>query len=182
MVREYTLRIVPPSPIYEEILDFKSQFKNIFGKQIYSNSKPHITLAVFLMDAENQEELINILNSLSSEKKFCLEITGFEIFENALVLLLGIKESAELLTLSQVLKSLFKNSLESLIIKGKLRFSNSPHITISKTEDNIMLSTSYQAFKNVLYQKEFKVDNLILTSRLPYKTWDWEHKIELKQE
>ena len=90
-IKIYNLRIVPPDPVYNEVTHFKKQFIATFGKQPLSNSKPHITLAVFKMDSQYQDILIKIFNQLSTQNKFKLIIQGFEIFENnANVLLLKV--------------------------------------------------------------------------------------------
>lgn len=48
----YNLRIVPPQPIYDEVLNFKKKFIEKFGEHPLSKSKPHITLAYFYMDTQ----------------------------------------------------------------------------------------------------------------------------------
>ncbi|WP_053992844.1 2'-5' RNA ligase family protein [Mangrovimonas sp. TPBH4] len=177
-IKIYNLRIVPPSPIYEEVAAFKTQFIEVFGPLQYSKSKPHITLVQFKMIVENEPFLIKSFASLSKAKKFKMSIEGFDMFEKGSnVLLLKVRPSKEFDHLLEQLKLLwqrdFHRELRSLIV------SSTPHITISKTRDSATLHKSFELFKDVVYVKEFEVNELTLLSRLEHNTWDWEHRIVL---
>lgn len=177
--KEYTLRLVPPSPIYEDVLWFKEKFKNNFGKHIYANSKPHITLAVFRMETKFEEGLVNVLGKLSNEKCFSVEILGMGAFYNARVLLLEIGKSSDLTGLIDKIGILFNEELCDVVTK--VFISKTPHMTISKVKDAKMLDESLELFRPNAYQNRFTVWKLVLTSRLLNQTWDWEVSIPLSE-
>lgn len=177
-IREYHLRIVPPEPIYSDIVNFKSQFIDTFGKLKYSKSKPHITLALFRMDMEYQDIIVKNFNQLSSIKKFQLEINGFNIFDiRAHVLFLDIPISNSIKNVQTNIKMIWERDLHGK--SSKLNSSKLPHMTISTTKDKETLYASFDLFKKKGYHKSFEVDHIVLTSRLLCKTWDWEQLIPL---
>ncbi|MGB3775348.1 MAG: 2'-5' RNA ligase family protein [Leeuwenhoekiella sp.] len=174
----YSLRIVPPLSISEEINNYKHLHISNFGKQPLAQSKPHITLAEFLMDTQYEDKLIRTFNELSSIEKFPIGITGFEMFEKSSVLFLNVSEPVGLKDIHLKTKQLWqykiRRKMKSITIPRK------PHITISKMEDKNILRTSFDFFRTMEFnEKDFQVDNLILTSRYTYTTWNWEHKILL---
>jgi len=177
-VRIYHLRIVPPEPVYSAIVNFKQQFIDRYGKQKYSKSKPHITLALFKMDTEFEPEMVACFEQLSSIKSFSLQITGFKTFEDdALVLFLDIAHSSALEFIYTQVYDLWQKNLQESI--SKLTISKTPHITISNVNDKKTLDECFNTFKGIDYRTRFEVDHLVLTSRVNGKTWDWEHHINL---
>lgn len=173
----YNLRIVPPSPVYEEIEDFKRQFEKLFGKQKYSRSKPHITLAHFSMLPGQEDRLIRKLTKLSGLKRFELDIAGFDIFEASKVLLLRVPLNEELTLLQQGLQLLWQHDLGRSQISREL--PHTPHITISSAKSTEMLHRGLRHFRPINYRRRIEVDHIRLFSRDPGQTWDWEHRFPL---
>ena len=155
----------------------KGKFQDFFGKQPLSKSKPHITLGAFIMDTKHQDFLIDVLNRLSDIEKFKLVIRGFDIFDNANVLFLKISKSKEIELLHERVKSLYSKNLVGKI--ESFNVSTTPHITISKTDGKKMLRESLEFFNKNDYHRQIEVTHLTLVSRSNFKTWDWEHHIEL---
>ncbi len=176
-IKYYNLRIVPPEPVFNEIVELKKQFESFFGKQPLSRSKPHITLASFKMNSKHQEFLINVLDELSQHGKFTLNINGFETFEGSRTLYMKVSKSEAMENIHDQIKNIFVNHL-----RGKVRqfsSSDSPHITISKTASKKMLYESLQHFLKEGYFKQIGITHLTLVSRTKYRTWDWGHEIKL---
>ncbi|MGI9552451.1 MAG: 2'-5' RNA ligase family protein [Aurantibacter sp.] len=177
-IKIYNLRIVPPNPVFNEVVHFKRQFINTFGKQPLAKSKPHITLAVFEMDIQYQDILIKVFDQLSCIEKFKLDIQGFDIFENnANVLLLKVPKTDEIEYIHRQVKILMRRDFHRS--QKSFEISNTPHMTISKTDGKKMLYESLAFFQKIGYSKEIAINHLTLVSRLKGKTWDWEHHIEL---
>ncbi|MGJ5641323.1 2'-5' RNA ligase family protein [Formosa sp. S-31] len=176
-IKTYNLRIVPPSPVYEDVLDFKKQFIDVFGVQKYSKSKPHLTLVEFKMDVQYEPFLIKYFSSLSDNLKFKMFLEGLGSFDKALVVLLKVRSSKAFEQLLTQIKILwvrdFHRKLKSLKVSG------TPHITISLAKDTDMLFKSMNMFQDKVYFGEFEVNELVLVSRPDSKTWDWEHRIPL---
>ncbi|MBD0835486.1 hypothetical protein [Aestuariibaculum suncheonense] len=82
-IKTYNLRIVPPSPVYDEVLAFKKTFIETFGDEPYSKSKPHVTLGFFKMDTAYETYLIKYLSALSLFKVFQMKIQGFDTFTSS---------------------------------------------------------------------------------------------------
>lgn len=177
-IKIYNLRIVPPNPIFKEISQFKRQFEAVFGNQPLSKSKPHITLAAFRMDSDYQDILLKIFNQLSSVEEFKLEIQGFGIFENnSNVLYLKVSKTQEIEQILGIIKVMWIRDLHRKL--ASLKMSNSPHITISKTDGKRMLYKSLAFFQEVNYFRRIEVNQLTLVSRYEGKSWDSKHQIEL---
>ncbi|MFP2994756.1 2'-5' RNA ligase family protein [Spongiivirga sp. MCCC 1A20706] len=175
-IKIYNLRIVPDEPVFSEIEGFKRKFENNFGKQPLSRSKPHITLAQFLMDKSYENELIQILNQLSSFPQCMIEIVGFKTFETSKTLYLDVVKSEELAALHKQLQIIFMRDLHR---RKHFRITNKPHITISKTLNKEMLYDCKSHYDRLTYKRQFVVKEISLVSRFQHKTWNIIHKIPL---
>ena len=137
-----------------------------------------MTLAFFSMDTIYEKEMVNEFETLSSIKKFNLQINGFDTFKNgSMVLILDISRSESIVQIHRNAQELWSTKLKEKA--SKLTISKTPHMTISTMNDKDILEASFKKFDAVGYQRNFEVDQLVLTSRLPFKTWDWEHRIRL---
>ena len=176
-IKYYNLRIVPPEPVFNDVVELKEQFESLFGKQPLSKSKPHITIASFRMNSKHQEFLINVLNQLSQREVFRLQVDGFSIFEGSRTLYMNVSRSKAIETIHDQVKSIFVNH-----IRGKVKqfiVSDNPHITLSKTASKKMLYESLKHFQQEGYSKQMEISHLTLVSRTKYRTWDWGHEIGL---
>lgn len=176
-IKIYNLRIVPTSPVFEDVVNIKKQFENLFGKQPLSRSKPHITIATFRMNSKYQDDLLEAFSKLSRSKKFKLNIESYNVIESSKTLYLEVRKTENIERVHQNVRILhdnyFKGKLESFFI------SDNPHITISKATGKKMLYESLAYFQKTAYSKEIQVGHLTLVSRSKYKIWDWEHQIKL---
>ena len=178
ITKEYHLRIVPPEPIYSEVLNFKNQFIEIFGKHKYSKAKPHITLALFKMQTTYEGLIIKSFQQLSNIKQFELQINGFNTFDTrTYVLFLDIQSTDSFFVIQRQIEDIWSKYFQE--IPSKLITSKKPHMTISAMKDKETLFKSFDIFKKHKYRKSFEVDHIILTSRPLSQTWDWEYRIPL---
>tara|TARA_R110002020_G_scaffold21009_6_gene71357 strand:+ start:16681 stop:17244 length:564 start_codon:yes stop_codon:yes gene_type:complete len=174
----YNLRIVPPEPVFGEISEIKRRFEAVFGKQPLSVSKPHITLASFKMDRQDEGILLNTFSRLETVGKFQLEIQGFDNFgEGSTVFLLKVIKSRELEKIQRDLKVLWTTNLRRK--PTTLTLPDRPHITISKTHGKEMMDKSLAFFRKMDYKRRFEVAQLTLVSRYAGGRWDSEHQIKL---
>lgn len=179
-LKEYSLRIVPPSPVLEEVIHFKKEFRAVFGEQLFSKSKPHITIAAFQMDFEYQDILVRILFQLSRLSKFELEIEGFDIIsKDSCTLYLKVSNSKGLKSVHRDFNILWIRDLHRK--RSTLQWSNTPHMTISKAANEKMLHESLTYFQQIEYFRKFEVDRLTLVSKDKKTTWNWEYQIELSK-
>ena len=176
--RIYHLRIVPPEPVYSDIINFKQQFRETYGNLKYSKSKPHITLAFFGMDTNYENEMIECFAQLSTIKGFHLQIPGFGTFDRGSnVLFLDVANSPSIIQIQTKARELWLGKLKEKT--SELTISKNPHMTISTTNDKDTLLDSFNKFNAIGYENSFEVDHLVLTSRLMGKTWDREYNISL---
>ena len=177
-IREYHLRIVPPEPIYSDVVNFKNQFMEIFGKHKYSKAKPHITLALFKMDTRYEDLIVKCFQQLTNIKRFQMQINGFNIFDTrTYVLFLDIKSADSFYKIQKQIEDIWTKHFQE--IPAKLITSSNPHMTISAMKEKETLLESFDVFKKHKYFKSFEVDQIILTSRPLSQTWDWEYQIPL---
>ncbi|WP_188653594.1 2'-5' RNA ligase family protein [Yeosuana aromativorans] len=175
IIKTYNIRIVPTNSTYDDIFGFKKQFITKYGNHPLSNSNPHITLAQFDMDYQYHDKLINFFTQLAYNKTFNLSIEGFKVFPK--LLFLDVPVTKEINLIHEQLKTIWVRDLH--FKSSLLKISKTPHITISKTFDKATLEASFDFFSKMGYANTFEVNHLILTSREPSKTWDWEQKIIL---
>ncbi|MBP0902362.1 2'-5' RNA ligase family protein [Mariniflexile gromovii] len=178
-IKIYSLRMVPPQPVYNDVVNFKDLLIRKVGKQPLSKSNPHITLGEFAMDTAYQELLVKTFDELSKIKTFHIDIEGFGIFENnSNTLYLKIPTSEAIKSIHTAMKVLWIRDLHRKL--KSLKVSNTPHLTISKLKNSIMLHDSFNFFQKTDYfKKQIEIDHLVLTSRFPKKTWDWNYIIKL---
>lgn len=176
-IKFYNLRIVPPEPVFDGVMEIKKQFQDSYGKQPLSKAKPHITIANFKMNAKYQDMLIRIFEGLSNMEKFELAIEGFGEFNNSNTLYLKVAEKEAMSELHKAVED-----LRNEYLKRKLKLfliSDNPHMTISITTGKTMLYDSLHHFRENDYFGQFEVGHLTLVSRSKYKSWDWQHQIML---
>lgn len=176
-IRSYNIRLIPPEPLFSQVTNFKKEFIDSYGEQLLTKSKPHITLAKFVMSTSFQKLLVEYFKSLGQTKKFVLKLRGFDTVESSGTLLLQINPSEELGTLLRTIGNLKRTMLHHKVKNFGLSYT--PHLTIASMLDPVTLQASLNHFKNIAYpQQPFEVDHLIITSRKHGKTWDWEHRID----
>ena len=176
-IKYYSLRVVPPEPIYDRVMGIKNRFEFAYGKQPLSRSKPQITVASFLMNAKHQDFLVSIFDQLAKRKTFEVQIDGFDVVQATNTLCLKVLKNKDLEELHHDVEDLYNRHLGNKL--KSFSISHTPHMTISKTTGQQMLLASLDYFKNNRYSAKFEVNHLMLTSRSKHKSWDWEHKIKL---
>jgi len=127
------------------------------------------------MDTQYEDKLIKAFDQLASVKRFHLSVGDFALFTT--VLILDISKAEEIDAIHTQTRKIWQQDLQ--FEKSALGISKPPHMTISRTKDKATLETSFSFFSKIGYKNEFEVDHLILTSRMPGMTWEWEHKISL---
>ena len=177
-IRIFNLRITPPKPIYEEIMGFKKQFIDAFGIHDLVKSKPHITLCAFAISEDFEGKVVKTFNKLAQMEPFDVVLDSFGIFENTNVLYINSSLQTQIKALHEEFRLLLTMNL-GLKLKN-VNIVEQYHMTISKTETDDILNQSLKYFKQFDYQRTFKVSELFLVGRYQGKTWDWEHKIQLK--
>lgn len=178
-IKIYNLRIVPPSSVYNQVMNFKEEFENLHGKQPLSRSKPHITIATFKMNSKHEGILIKVFSQLSQQEPFELHLDGFGVFEGSKTLFVSVRTVKALETLYGDVQLLYGKHLKRKL--KRFEVIREPHLTISKTTNKKMLYESLQHFQKGNYSEQIEVGQLTLVSRTKHRTWDWEYHIRLSE-
>src|SRR5258708_485210 len=81
-VNRYFIAIVPPSPVFEEVVALKNYFKEKYNSRAALNSPPHITMHMpFLWKEKKEGFLISSLQVFAADQKpATIELSNFTSF------------------------------------------------------------------------------------------------------
>ncbi len=112
IIKEYSLRIVPSSEVYHEVLALKEEFRTTFGPAMYLNSEPHVTIAWAVLDVERESKLIQELKTiLKGVSNFSLRANDIMKFIRSNSLVISVEKEDVLNTLFKPLTDLLKDEL-----------------------------------------------------------------------
>lgn len=127
----YFIALVPPSPIYEEALQFKQYFKDHYNSKASLNSPPHITLHMPFQWREDKEtELMTHLEDFTGN--FSPVRVGLENFSSfpPRVIFINVIKTPELEQLQKKLQQFCKKELNLFNANYKEQPFH-PHITLA---------------------------------------------------
>lgn len=129
--KQYFVAIVPPSPIYEEILEQKVYFKTQYNSKASLNSPPHITLHMpFRWEEQDEENLIGHLKSFAVENPtVTIHLNDYSSFPPR-VIFINVEITPELENLQKNLRRYFKRRL-NLFNANYKELPFQPHITLA---------------------------------------------------
>ena len=119
--KQYFVAIIPPSPVFEEVLALKEYFKAIYGSKAALNSPPHITLHMpFLWNEVKEGKLVAKIEDFSMRHdpiKVCLD--NFSSFPPR-VIFINVTESdvLEELQRNQVNRQTVENPVTRVLREG----------------------------------------------------------------
>lgn len=172
----FSIRIILSDPLLSEVLKIKREFIKIYGKKLLSESKPHITIAQFIMSSSYKNLLTESMDFLKNTRRFMMRTNGLSTFENGNTLCIKMKESEEFQTLLKTIQNLKRVKFRSKMKRFKPSYV--PHITIASFLDKETLESSHKHFRNEPIIEVFEVDSIVVTSRENGKTWDWKFKVD----
>jgi 2'-5' RNA ligase len=128
---KYFIGIIPPSPIYEEALDWKKFFQSQFNSRAALRSPPHITLHMpFEWKSAKEHHLVESLSSFSDQfKPFQIELQGFGSFPPR-VIYIQVVENLFLLHFQNQLVQHCKTEL-NLFNANRKEQPYHPHLTVA---------------------------------------------------
>jgi 2'-5' RNA ligase len=161
--KQYFLAIIPPSPVFEEALEFKNYFKQRYNSKASLNSPPHITLHMpFRWKEEKENDLIARLNTFESGiKPFNLQLLNFNSFPPR-VIFIDVAENENLFALQKKLLRFSKKELNLFNADYKDQPFH-PHLTLAFRDlKKSMYGEAWQEFSCKLYSADFLVDRFVL--------------------
>ena len=170
--KQYFVAIIPPTPVYEEVLALKEHFRDQYGSKAALNSPPHITLHMpFLWNVEKEGKLIAGIHAFVSQRdpiKVCLD--NFSSFPPR-VIFINVTESDALQALQKDMHRYFKRELDIFNANYKERPYH-PHLTLAFRDlRKPQYRLALQEFSTREYKAEFMADQIALLKHNG-KSWD----------
>ena len=130
-ISKYFIAIVPPSPIFEQVWQWKEYFKIKFNSKASLNSPPHITLHMpFEWKASKEDFLLKSLTEFSTQcSPFEIALQNFGCFPPR-VIFIHVVENPELVQLQLALTHFCKAEF-NLFNANRLDLPYHPHLTVA---------------------------------------------------
>lgn len=127
----YFLAIIPPSPIYEQVMEIKTYFKEHYNCKAPLRSPAHITLQMpFLRPAQKEASMVEQLTVFAKgQEALNLELNGFNRFEPR-VIYIDVIENQPLRQMQKALAHHLKIELNIFNADYKSRGFH-PHMTVA---------------------------------------------------
>ncbi len=162
-VNRYFIAIVPPSPVFEEVLALKNYFKEKYESKAALNSPPHITLHMpFLWKEKKEDLLISSLQDFAADQKpATIKLSNFSPFPPR-VIFINVSANEELNKLQLNLHRFCKAKLNLFNAEYKdIPFH--PHLTLAFRDlKKPMFAEAWSEFKDKTFSASFHLDKITL--------------------
>lgn len=170
--KQYFVAIIPPMPVFDEVLAFKEYFREKYQSRAALNSPPHITLHMPFLWKEGKEsmleEKLKLFSSGWDPVKICLD--NFSSFPQR-VIFINVAQSDTLNELQKSLHRYFKRELDIFNANYKERAFH-PHVTLAFRDlKKPQYQLAWEEFSGKEYKAEFVADRLAL---LKHNGKSWE--------
>lgn len=162
-IRKYFIGIIPPSPVFEQVLEVKTFFRDHYQSKAALNSPPHITLHMpFEWKEKKEDELTSQLKKFSSTQlSFNLSLAGFSCFPPR-VIFIEVQESEPLMQMQKQLHRFCKVELNLFNAQYQDRPFH-PHLTVAFRDlKKTAFQQAWDEFKDKKFHTEFQVTDIVL--------------------
>ncbi|MTI22666.1 2'-5' RNA ligase family protein [Fulvivirga sp. RKSG066] len=168
----YFIALLPPEPIFDEVMDYKKLFANKYDSKTGLKSPPHITLHMpFRLKEKKEEALGQSLTTLATNTdKFEIALNGFGHF-NQRTIFIDVEANDSL-------HALFKNIMKSMKVNFNIfnaDYKNrgfNPHLTLAFRDlKKESFNEAWPHFKDQPYHNKFISDGFVLLKHNG-KSWD----------
>lgn len=159
----YFIAIIPPSPIFEEVLALKNYFKTKYDSKASLNSPPHITMHMpFLWKEKKENELIQLLTEFAKGKEVIpISFDGFGSFPPR-VIFISVAENEKLGLLQMQLEKYCKTELNLFNAQYKDTPFH-PHLTLAFRDlKKIKFVEAWNEFKEKPFSGSFDATGFTL--------------------
>ena len=175
----YFLALIPPEPIYREVMDLKAYFRDQYNCKAPLRSPAHITLHMpFLINEKKEIDLAQKLDEFgSAQQGFNLELEGFGAFAPR-VIYVAVAENPQLRILQRALADYMRRAFHIFDANYKDR-GFQPHMTIAFRDlKKALFPQAWAEFQDRPYQASFGVDSCWLLKH-DGKQWQRLHEFFL---
>ncbi|MCI5058513.1 MAG: 2'-5' RNA ligase family protein [Flavobacteriales bacterium] len=186
IIKEYSLIIDPPLQVKKEVKSFKGFWSRDLGRSKYVKSIPHITIASFGLNSNQENVLCDRLKIVCQHIIWPkLVSTGIDVFNapDSKVISVNFIRSKPLIEFKRSILKAIKSSRPLEGVK-----SANPHMTIWDCETESSILKSWVLFSDIDYKSEFQTTRLILRKRdikrlQPFKQTDlsWKNVLIIDQ-
>src|SRR5258708_31800892 len=159
----YLLAIIPPSPIFDQALDYKHYFKDRYQSKASLNSPPHITLHMpFEWKDSKEVYLVEAFQKISfAFTAVKVRLKNFDCFSPR-VIFIRVIPSEELIVLQHNMRQFCKKEL-GLFNADYKDIPLNPHVTLAFRDlKKSKFALAWEEFKDNKYEREFIVDKISL--------------------
>jgi 2'-5' RNA ligase len=158
---EYLLIVQPAKKVYDQVVEEKQQFYNLYKEKIAIVTKPHITVANFLATDMMEETIIRYMHRIIGALQ-CFDVTlnNFSGFPTSNTIYLRVQEEAPFKQMAQQLKVVdqyIKSSGQS-----KAHLISKPHVTIARRLSADVFEKSLLHYAQKTFHASFTVQELVL--------------------
>ncbi|MFZ2906730.1 MAG: 2'-5' RNA ligase family protein [Cyclobacteriaceae bacterium] len=168
----YFIAIIPPSPVFEEVLELKNYFKEKYNSKASLNSPPHITLHMpFAWKTEKERRLIDGLEKFTEQySPFDLQLVNFRGFEPRVIYIDVVKTEA-LQKLQKELHRYCKKEF-NLFNANYKEHAYHPHITLAFRDlKKHEFVKAWEEFKEKKFEGGWSIQTICLLKH-DGKKWD----------
>lgn len=168
----YFIAVIPPEPVYSEVLEFKRSMAGKFNASHSLKTPPHITMyKPFKWEKGREEDLAISLEDFAGEQLSVeMEVNGFGCFAPGVIFVKPI--------INERLEQMFKDLIEFLKYELDIydpKFAGrsfNPHMTIAHRDlDKRVFPEAWSDFKTKEYSRSFRFEKLTLLKHNG-KSWD----------
>jgi len=158
----YFIALIPPSHIYDKIVEWKEYMATNYLTRKALNSPPHITLQMpFKWREDREDRILSVLEKAErGSVPFEINLNGFGFFEPRVVYI-DVESSEELAELQKTVGREVRHQLKLVNTLGERPFR--PHMTIAFRDlKKPMFYKAKEEFENKSFKERFMADSICL--------------------
>lgn len=159
----YFVALIPPSPVFEEVLALKNYFKEHYHSKASLNSPPHLTLHMPFEWPEKKENALRdgLAGFAALQRPFAIQLNGFGSFPPR-VIFVDIEASENLAEIQRQLHGYCKREL-NLFNAGYRDLPFHPHLTVAFRDlKKVAFAQAWEEFKDKPFQANFLATGVTL--------------------
>jgi 2'-5' RNA ligase len=164
IIKEYLLVVNPEQQVWQQVMDEKINFSNVYRSGVAIKTKPHITVANFLAKEEMEETVLRWMHRIiSSTRIFPVALNNYSGFPNAHTIYLRVQDHEPFKQLAAALKVIDELVKSNGLPKAHLVAN--PHMTIARRLEGNVYEKAMMDYSKKDFHADFEVKELVLLKR-----------------